>query len=67
MSQFSVKCTVPELSRFYGIIIRMYWEAGARHHTPHFHAYYQEATAIFSIEPVELMGGENAEKATTVD
>jgi hypothetical protein len=33
---------VPELCRFFGIIIRMYREAGARHHTPHFHAYYQE-------------------------
>ena len=55
--EFSVKCIVPELSRFYGIIIRMYWEAGARHNTPHFHAYYQEATAIFSIDPIELMEG----------
>ena len=55
--QFSVKCIVPELSRFYGIIIRMYWEVGARHHTPHFHAYYQETTAIFSIDPVDLMEG----------
>jgi len=55
--QFSVKCTVPELSRFYGIIIRMYWEAGARHHGPHFHAYYQENTAIFSIDPIELIEG----------
>ena len=35
----------------------MYWEVGARHHTPHFHAYYQEATAIFSIDPIELMEG----------
>jgi len=48
---------VPELSRFYGIIIRMYWEVGARHHTPHFHAYYQERIAIFSIDPIELMEG----------
>jgi hypothetical protein len=35
----------------------MYWEAGARHHTPHFHAYYQESMAIFSIDPVEQMEG----------
>ena len=35
----------------------MYWEVGAHHHTPHFHAYYQEATAIFSIDPIELMEG----------
>jgi hypothetical protein len=32
---------MPELSRFFGIIIRMYMEVGVRHHTPHFHAYYQ--------------------------
>ena len=35
----------------------MYWEAGAQHHMPHFHAYYQEHTAIFSIDPIELMEG----------
>lgn len=35
----------------------MYWETGVRHHTPHFHAYYQESAAIFSIDPVELMEG----------
>ena len=27
------------------------------HHTPHFHAYYQEDVGIFSIEPVELIAG----------
>ena len=48
---------MPELSRFYGIIIQMYWEAGARHHAPQFHAYYQENTAIFSIDPIELIEG----------
>jgi len=48
---------VPELCRFFGIIIRMYREAGARHHTPHFHAYYQEDAAIFSIEPIEMARG----------
>ena len=35
----------------------MFWEAVAQHHTPHFHAYYQENTAIFSIDPIELMEG----------
>jgi len=49
---------MPELSRFFGIIIRMYMEAGAQHHTPHFHAYYQETIAVYGINPVELIGGE---------
>ncbi len=48
---------MPELSRFYGIIIRMYLEAGAPHHLPHFHAYYGEEVAVFGIGPVELISG----------
>jgi hypothetical protein len=36
----------------------MYLEAGAPHHTPHFHAYYQEDVGVFSIEPVELVAGD---------
>ena len=49
---------MPEISRFFGIIIRMFVEVGGQHHTPHFHAYYQENVGIFSIEPVELIAGE---------
>jgi len=48
---------VPELSRFFGIIIRMFAEAETPHHLPHFHAYYQEHVAIYSIDPLELIGG----------
>ena len=48
---------MPELSRFFGIIIRMYMEAGIQHHTAHFHAYHQEHEAVFSISPVDLIGG----------
>jgi hypothetical protein len=51
--------SMPELSRFFGIIIRMYLEAGAPHHLPHFHAYYQDSVAVFSIDPVELIAGES--------
>jgi hypothetical protein len=35
----------------------MYMEAGAPHHLPHFHAYYQDEAAVFTIEPVELIAG----------
>ena len=49
---------MPELSRFFGIIIRMYVEAGAPHHKPHFHAYYQNNVGIFSFDPVGLIAGE---------
>ncbi|HEY5041410.1 MAG TPA: DUF4160 domain-containing protein [Verrucomicrobiae bacterium] len=48
---------MPELSSFFGIIIRMYVEAGEPHHTPHFHAYYQDEVAVYGIEPVDLISG----------
>jgi hypothetical protein len=48
---------MPELSRFFGIIIRMYMEVGEPHHTPHFHAYYQDEVGVFSLDPVELIAG----------
>jgi hypothetical protein len=49
---------MPELSRFYGIIIRMFVEIGTPHHRPHFHAYYQNEVGIFSLQPVDLIAGE---------
>jgi len=49
---------MPEISRFFGIIIRMFMEAGAAHHTPHFHAYYQEHVGVFSLDPVDLIAGD---------
>ena len=48
---------MPELARFFGIIIRMYAEAGGPHHRPHFHAYYQEEIAIYSIDTIDLLAG----------
>ena len=50
--------TVPELSRFFGVVIRMFVEAGEPHHAAHFHAYYQNATAVFTIDPIELRAGD---------
>uniref|UniRef100_A0A832M5I0 DUF4160 domain-containing protein n=1 Tax=Oscillatoriales cyanobacterium SpSt-402 TaxID=2282168 RepID=A0A832M5I0_9CYAN len=35
----------------------MYAEPGAPHHQPHFHAYYQNDSAVFSIETLEIIGG----------
>lgn len=31
---------MPELSRFYGIIIKMYFNDTQQHHKPHIHAFY---------------------------
>lgn len=48
---------MPELSRFFGIIIRMYMETGIQHHRPHFHAYYGSDVAIYALDPVEVLTG----------
>ena len=48
---------MPELSRFFGIIIRMYVESGS-HHGAHFHAYYQDSAAVFSIDTATVIAGD---------
>jgi hypothetical protein len=48
---------VPEISRFFGIVIRMFAEPAAPHHRPHFHAYYQEASAVYAVDSIECIGG----------
>jgi hypothetical protein len=45
---------MPELSRFYGIIIRMFWED---HSPPHFHAIYGNHEALVDIRTSELIAG----------
>ncbi len=45
---------MPELCRFYGIIIRMFW---VDHPPPHFHAVYVEHEAIIDIMTSEVIEG----------
>jgi Domain of unknown function (DUF4160) len=48
---------MPEISRFFGIVIRMFAEAGERHSRPHFHAQYQEHAAVYDIESIARLDG----------
>lgn len=48
---------MPEISRFFGIIIRMFSETGAQHPVPHLHAYYQDHKATYRIDTGELLAG----------
>ena len=48
---------MPEISRFFGIVIRMFAEPTAPHHRPHFHAYYQDDVGVVAIDRVEVIGG----------
>ena len=48
---------MPEISRFFGIIIRMFAEDKSAHHRPHFHVKYQEHEASYALDPIELLEG----------
>ena len=48
---------MPEISRFFGIVIGMFWELNLKHHLPHFHARYQGHKASFGLDPIELLAG----------
>ena len=48
---------MPELCRFFGIIIRRYAEPDTPHHKPHFHAYYQDQVGIYSLDTLERIAG----------
>lgn len=45
---------MPEISRFFGIIIRMYYND---HHPAHFHAVYGSDEALIEIETLETYRG----------
>ena len=47
---------MPELSRFYGIIIKMYYLDITQHHKPHVHVEYGEFNATIGIDG-ELLAG----------
>jgi len=48
---------MPEICRFFGIVIYMYREIGGKHHFPHIHAAHGNFKAVFNIETSELMEG----------
>ena len=47
---------MPVLSRFYGIVIRMYFQQ-SEHNPPHIHAFYGEDVAAVTIQNGELLEG----------
>ncbi len=53
---------MPVISRFYGIIIRMYFQQ-SEHNPPHFHAIYGENMAAINITDGSILEGELPKKA----
>jgi hypothetical protein len=54
---------MPEVSRFFGIIIRMYFDD---HPTPHFHAIYGGEEVQISIEPIAVLNGQLPRRALSM-
>lgn len=51
---------MPELCRFYGVRIKMYYDD---HDPPHFHAEYSGDEALISIETLEVLAGKLPSRA----
>ena len=52
---------MPEISRFYGIVIKMYYND---HNPPHFHAEYGDATSVVGIESLAVIEGRLPRRAS---
>ena len=51
---------MPEIARFYGIIIKLFF---GDHPPPHFHAVYGEYIAVFDIQTLEMIEGDLPNRA----
>ena len=47
---------MPEVARFYGIVIKMLFSDDVQHNKPHFHVYYNDYSASVGIDG-ELLSG----------
>jgi hypothetical protein len=54
---------MPEISRFFGIVIRMYFDD---HNPPHIHAIYAGREAQFGIEPIAILEGSIPSRAASM-
>ena len=54
---------MPEISRFFGIVIQMYYD---EHAPPHFHALYSGDEAQITIDPIRLWHGDLPQRALSL-
>ena len=53
---------MPEISRFYGIIIKMFFKP-KEHEPAHIHAVYNETVGVFDINTLEMIEGDMPHRA----
>ena len=56
---------LPEISRFYGIIIKMFFKP-KEHEPSHIHALYGEHIGIFNLQSLEMIEGDLPSKAKSL-
>ena len=56
---------MPEISRFYGIIIKMFFKP-KEHEPSHIHALYGEHIGIFNLQSLEMIEGDLPSKAKSL-
>jgi hypothetical protein len=54
---------MPEICRFFGIVIRMYYD---EHEPPHFHAIYSGMEVQIGINPIEVLQGNLPRRALSM-
>jgi len=56
---------MPIIARFYGMVIKMYFQK-AEHNPPHFHALYGEYMGAIDIKTLEMIEGDLPAKALSL-
>ena len=56
---------MPVIARFYGLIIKMYFQQ-SEHNPPHFHAIYGEYIGVIDILTLEMLEGDLPPKALSM-
>lgn len=56
---------MPEIARFYGLVIKMFFMAG-EHNPPHFHAIYGEYIGEFDIKTLAMIQGDLPPRAVSL-
>lgn len=54
---------MPEISRFFGMVILMYW---GEHNPPHFHVKYGDERAVINIKKLEVTEGKLSRRALSL-
>lgn len=56
---------MPVIARFYGLVIKMYFQQ-SEHNPPHFHCMYGEYMGAIDIRTLEMLEGDLPKRALTI-